>query len=31
MKIYNTMTRQEEELKTIRPGADSIYACGPTE
>ena len=30
MKIYNTMTRQEEELKTIRPGEVSIYACGPT-
>ena len=30
MKIYNTITRQKEELKTIEPGKVSIYACGPT-
>ncbi len=30
MKIYNTMTMKEEELRTIKPGEVSIYACGPT-
>lgn len=30
MKIYNTMTRQKEEIKTITPGEIKIYACGPT-
>lgn len=30
MKIYNTMTRQKEELKTITDGVVNIYACGPT-
>ncbi len=30
MKIYNTMTRQKEELKTINEGEVRIYACGPT-
>ena len=30
MKIYNTMTKQKEELKTITPNKVSIYACGPT-
>ncbi len=30
MKIYNTLTRQKEELKTIKPGKVGIYACGPT-
>ena len=30
MKIYNTLTRQKEELKTIEPGKVKIYACGPT-
>ncbi len=30
MKIYNTMTRQKEELKTITDGELKIYACGPT-
>lgn len=30
MKIYNTMTRQKEELETIEPGKVLIYACGPT-
>ena len=30
MKIYNTMTRREEDLNTLRPGEVSIYACGPT-
>ncbi len=30
MKIYNTLTRQKEELKPIKDGQVSIYACGPT-
>ena len=30
MKIYNTLTRQKEELKTLTPGELKIYACGPT-
>lgn len=30
MKIYNTMTREKEELKPITPGEVKIYACGPT-
>ena len=30
MKIYNTLTRQKEELKTINDGEVKIYTCGPT-
>ncbi len=30
MKIYNTMTRQKEELVPITPGTVKIYCCGPT-
>lgn len=30
MKIYNTMTRQKEELKPITDGIVKIYCCGPT-
>lgn len=30
MKIYNTLTRQKQELKTIKEGEVGIYACGPT-
>lgn len=30
MKIYNTLTRQKEELVPITPGEVRIYACGPT-
>ena len=30
MKIYNTMTRQKEELQTLVEGEVRIYACGPT-
>lgn len=30
MKIFNTLTRQKEELKPIEPGTVKIYACGPT-
>lgn len=30
MKIFNTMTRQKEELTPQTPGEYRIYACGPT-
>lgn len=30
MKIYNTLTRQKQELETVKPGEVGIYACGPT-
>ena len=30
MKIYNTLTRQKEELKPLHEGEYRIYACGPT-
>ena len=30
MKIFNTLTRNKDELKTITPGEVKIYACGPT-
>ena len=30
MKIYNTLTRQKEELKPIKKGKIGMYVCGPT-
>ena len=30
MKVFNTLTRQKEELKPLNPGEYRIYACGPT-
>jgi cysteinyl-tRNA synthetase len=30
IKIYNTLTRQLEEFKTIEPGVVRWYNCGPT-
>ena len=30
MKVFNTMTRQKEELVPLTPGEFKIYACGPT-
>ena len=30
MRIYNTMSRQKEELVPTTPGELKIYACGPT-
>jgi len=30
MQIYNTMTRQKQELKPVSGGQINIYACGPT-
>lgn len=30
MKVYNTLTKQKEEFKTIEDGKVTMYACGPT-
>ena len=30
MKVFNTQTRQKEDLKPIEEGKIRIYACGPT-
>lgn len=30
MKVYNTLTREKEDLKTIREGEIGMYSCGPT-
>ncbi len=30
MKVYNTLTRQKEELIPLKDGEVGIYACGPT-
>lgn len=30
MRIFNTMTRSKQELKTIKEGEVRMYACGPT-
>ncbi len=30
MKVFNTLTRQKEDLKPIEAGKVKIYACGPT-
>lgn len=30
MKIYNTLTKQIEEFKSITPGLVKMYTCGPT-
>ncbi len=30
MKVFNTMSRQKEELVPIKEGKVGIYACGPT-
>ena len=30
LKLYNTLTRQKETFKPIRPGEAGIYTCGPT-
>ncbi|MBQ8683910.1 MAG: cysteine--tRNA ligase [Clostridia bacterium] len=30
MRVYNTLTRQKEELIPIEPGKIRLYACGPT-
>ena len=30
MRLYNTLTRQKEEFKPIKPGEIKMYVCGPT-
>lgn len=30
MKLYNSLTRQKEEFKSIEPNAVKMYNCGPT-
>ena len=30
IQLYNTLTRQKEEFKSIKSGAISMYHCGPT-
>jgi cysteinyl-tRNA synthetase len=30
IKLFNTLTRKKEELKTVEPGVVRIYSCGPT-
>jgi len=30
LRIYNTLTRQKEDLETLEPGKVSMYVCGPT-
>lgn len=30
MKFYNTLSKNEEEFKSINPGKVGIYTCGPT-
>ena len=30
MKIFNTLSRNKEELIPLTPGEFKIYACGPT-
>ena len=30
MRIYNTETKEKEEMKTIEPGKVRMYVCGPT-
>lgn len=30
MRVFNTLTRQKQELVPIKPGEYKIYACGPT-
>lgn len=30
LKVYNTLTRQKEEFRSILPGYVGMYVCGPT-
>lgn len=30
LKVYNTLTREKEELKTVEEGIVKMYSCGPT-
>ena len=30
LRVYNTLTRQKEQFKTVQPGKVGMYVCGPT-
>ena len=30
LRLYNSLTRQEEEFKSLEPGKVTMYVCGPT-
>src|SRR5882724_10781467 len=30
LRVYNTLTRQKEDFKTVQPGKVGMYVCGPT-
>ena len=30
LKVYNTLTREKEELQPIKSGIVTMYSCGPT-
>ena len=30
LRVYNTLTRQKEDFKTVAPGKVTMYVCGPT-
>jgi cysteinyl-tRNA synthetase len=30
LRVYNTLTRQKEEFRPVRPGHVGMYVCGPT-
>jgi cysteinyl-tRNA synthetase len=30
LKVYNTLTRQKEQFRSIEPGKVKMYVCGPT-
>jgi cysteinyl-tRNA synthetase len=30
LRVYNTLTRQKEEFRTVQPGKVGMYLCGPT-
>jgi cysteinyl-tRNA synthetase len=30
LRVYNTLTRQKEEFRTVQPGKVTMYVCGPT-
>src|SRR5580692_10926824 len=30
LRVYNTLSRQKEDFKTIQPGKVGMYLCGPT-
>ena len=30
LRVYNTLTREKEEFRTLKPGRVGVYLCGPT-